>query len=227
MAERSASVRISGKNLDIGAALRTRALERLESAIGKYYEGGIVGHVTVSKDGTGFRTDSVLHLSSGITLEASGLAHEAYASLDQMAERIEKRLRRYKRRLKDRSGATEARMAAFEAPSYVIAAPDDLVDEADLEPEDAAEGEGHPAIIAESVRSVHSFTVGEAVSELDLTGSPVVVFRNAGNGRINIVYRRRDGNIGWVDPPASSSTSGLNGHATETHPGSGKALPQR
>lgn len=226
MAERSASVRISGKNLDIGTALRTRALERLESAIGKYYEGSIVGHVTVSKDGTAFRTDSVLHLSSGITLEASGLAHEAYASLDQMAERIEKRLRRYKRRLKDRSGANEARMAAFEAPSYVIAAPDDLAEEIDLAPEPDDAGEGHPAIIAESVRSIHDFTVSEAVAELDFTGSPVIVFRNAGNGRINIVYRRRDGNIGWVDPPASSSASGLNGHATQTHPGTGKTSPQ-
>lgn len=214
MAERSASVRISGKNLDIGAALRTRALERIESAIGKYYEGGIVGHVTVSKEGTAFRTDSVLHLSSGITLEASGLAHEPYASLDQMAERIEKRLRRYKRRLKDRSGAMEARKAAFEAPSYVIAAPDDAGDLPDADPEADAGEAGHPAIIAESVRSIHSFSVGEAVAELDLTGSPVVVFRNAGNDRINIVYRRRDGNIGWVDPPASSVAVGVNGHAT-------------
>ncbi len=197
MGTQTASVRISGKNMDVGEALRTQAEARIASAVGKYYEGGVKGHVTVSKDGSAFRTESVLHLSSGVTLEASGLAHEPYASLDQMAERIEKRLRRYKRRLKDRSGPGQMRRELLvEAPSYVIAAPDHESDD------DHEEGT-HPAIIAESTRGIHEFSVSDAVAELDMTGSPVVVFRNAGNGRVNVVYRRRDGNIGWVDPPSS------------------------
>lgn len=192
------TLRISGKNLDVGEALRMQAQARLVTALGKYYEGGVQGHVTVAKDGTGFKTDGVVHLSSGITLEASGVAHDAYASLDKMAERIEKRLRRYKRRLKDHSSAGQTRRnGILEIPSYVIEAPDE-----DHE-EELAEGGHHPAIIAESTRALHEFSVGDAVVELDLTGVPVVVFRNAGNGRVNVVYRRRDGNIGWVDPPAA------------------------
>ena len=193
------SLRISGKNLDVGEALRGQAEERVAAAVSKYYEGGYQGHVTVDKDGTAFRTDGVLQLSSGITLEASATAHDPYASLDKMAERIEKRLRRYKRRLKDRSSAN-GRDAGIEIPSYVIAAPDD-----DIEDFDGVSAGDNPVIVAESTKSLHVRTVGDAVAELDLTGAPVVVFRHAGNGRMNIVYRRRDGNIGWIDPPASLS----------------------
>ena len=193
------SLRISGKNLDVGEALRGQAEERVAAAVSKYYEGGYQGHVTVDKDGSAFRTDTVIHLSSGITLEATATAHDAYASLDKMAERIEKRLRRYKRRLKDRTAAN-GRDAGIEIPSYVIAAPDD-----DVEEISGDAGADNPVIVAESTKSLLSLTVGDAVAELDLTGAPVIVFRHAGNGRMNIVYRRRDGNIGWIDPPASLS----------------------
>jgi ribosomal subunit interface protein len=194
------SLRISGKNLDVGEALRGQAEARVAAALGKYYEGGYQGHVTVGKDGTAFKTDGVLHLSSGITLEASATAHDPYASLDKMAERIEKRLRRYKRRLKDRAAAANGREALMEIPSYVIAAPDDEIE--DYEADQVGE---NPVIVAESTKSLHQMTVVDAVAELDLTGAPVVIFRHAGNGRMNVVYRRRDGNIGWIDPPASLS----------------------
>ena len=193
------SLRISGKNLDVGETLRLKAEQRIVAALGKYYEGGVQGHVTVARDGTGFKTDGVLHLSSGITLEASGTAHDAYASLERMAERIEKRLRRYKRRLKDHSGAAQARRALIEVPAYVIEAPD-----LDLEEEPVMNGH-HPVIVAESTHGLHEFSVSNAVAELDMTGAPVIVFRNAGSGRMNVVYRRRDGNIGWIDPPATLS----------------------
>lgn len=197
-------LRVSGKNLDVGEAIRLRAVSRIGSALEKYFEGGVNGHVTVAKDGTGFRSDAVLHLSSGITLEATGAAHDAYQSLDQMVEHMEKRLRRYKRRLKDRAGANQRR--AITMPSYMIEAP--LPDEDEGEPLDdmaADPATAHPAIVAEPPRTLHEFSVGEAVSELDMTGGPVVVFRNAGNGRVNIVYRRADGNIGWIDPPSNLS----------------------
>lgn len=194
------SLRISGKNLDVGAALRGQAETRVAAALSKYYEGGYQGHITVGKDGTAFKTDGVLHLSSGITLEASATAHDPYASLDKMAERIEKRLRRYKRRLKDRAAAANGREPLMEIPSYVIAAPDD-----DLEEHEADQAGENPVIVAESTKSLHQMTVVDAVAELDLTGAPVVIFRHAGNGRMNVVYRRRDGNIGWIDPPASLS----------------------
>jgi ribosomal subunit interface protein len=193
-------IRISGKNFDVGEALRSQALERVTGTVQRYYEGLVTGHVTVAKDGTGFRSDGVLHLSSGITLEATGNAYDAYASLDQMVERIEKRLRRYKQRIKDRSGQSNPRRALAEMPAYVIAAPDHEEEE-----QARAQAGDHPAIIAEATKSLHELSVGDAVAELDMTGASVVVFRNAGNGRVNVVYRRRDGNIGWVDPPVALS----------------------
>jgi ribosomal subunit interface protein len=194
-------LRISGKNLDVGEAIRTQAEARVGSALGKYYEGSFNGHVTLARDGTAFRSDAVVHLSSGVTLEASGLAHDAYQSLDIMVERIEKRLRRYKRKLKAHPAALAGRRTVAEIPSYVLEAP---AHEEDGDDERHMNG-AYPVIVAETTRTLHELSVGDAVSELDMTGVPVLVFRNAGNGRTNIVYRRRDGNIGWIDPPAGLS----------------------
>lgn len=192
-------LRVSGKNLDIGEALRAQIEERLSQAITKYLErGSHAGHVTVSKEGTGFRTYAVLHLSSGVTIEAHASAHDAYASFSETAERIEKRLRRHKRRLRDHHGAPVNGRAAPEAmPSYVLEPLSDEVVEAD--------GDFHPVIVAENTASLHELSVSDAVMELDMTGSPVVVFRHAGHGRVNVVYRRRDGSIGWIDPPAEAA----------------------
>jgi ribosomal subunit interface protein len=194
------ALRVSGKNLDVGEALRGQITDRLSNAIQRFYEGGVTGHVIVEPEGTGFRTDCTLHLSSGVTLQAEGMAHDAYVSADKAAERLERRLRRYKRRLKDRHTAQSGREDAawsLDVPSYVIQAPED--DEEDVE-------EGfHPVVIAETKNSVISMAVSDAVLELDLTGAPVMVFRHATSGRINVVYRRSDGNIGWIDPPALDS----------------------
>jgi ribosomal subunit interface protein len=187
--------RVSGKNIDIGEALRSRVSSRIAEALGKYFDAGYSGHVTVEKEGFGFRTECVIHLDSGITLHTEANAADAYASADQAAERIEKRLRRYKRRLKDRHAASRANGdgAAIDAPSYVIAAP-----QHDSEEEVT---EFNPVIIAEATTSLKLFSVSEAVMELDMTGAPVVVFRHASHGRINLVYRRADGQVGWIDPP--------------------------
>jgi putative sigma-54 modulation protein len=186
--------RVSGKNIDIGEALRSRVNTRIAEALGKYFDAGYSGHVTVEKEGFGFRTECVIHLDSGITLHTEANAADAYASADQAAERIEKRLRRYKRRLKDRHAArANGDGAAVDAPSYVIAAP-----QHDSEEEVT---EFNPVIIAESTTSLKRFSVSEAVMELDMTGAPVVVFRHASHGRVNLVYRRSDGQVGWIDPP--------------------------
>ncbi len=189
--------RVSGKNIDIGEALRARVNERVAEATAKYFDGGFSGHVTIGKEGFGFRTECAIHLDSGITLEAEAIAADAYASADQAAMRIEKRLRRYKGRLKDRQAARADGYArehsAIDAPSYVIAAPEHDADE---------EGtEWNPVIIAESTTALKRLSVSEAVMELDMTGAAVVVFRHAGHGRVNLVYRRADGHIGWIDPP--------------------------
>jgi ribosomal subunit interface protein len=187
------SLRVSGKNMNIGEALRTHVSDRLSAAAGKYFDGGVSGHVTLTPEGSGFRTDVSLHLTSGMILQADGRAQEPYASFDQAADRIEKRLRRYKSRLKHHHGheaAGEKEMAA----SYVLQAPDQ---------EEEAPVEFSPAVIAESMTQLRRLSVSAAVLDLDLTGAPVVVFRHANTGRVNIVYRRTDDNIGWIDAPNS------------------------
>jgi putative sigma-54 modulation protein len=186
--------RVSGRNLDIGEALRARVSTRVADAMKKYFDGGFSGHVTVGKDGFGFRTECAVHLDSGVTLHTEGMAADAYSSADQAALRIEKRLRRYKRRLKGRappSGADGVENPG--AQSYIIAAPDH-------ESEDEIT-DFNPVIIAESTTTLERLSVSDAVLELDMTGAPVIVFRHAASSRVNIVYRRADGHVGWVDPP--------------------------
>jgi len=190
------TLRISGKSIGLSEALRGRVTERTEEVLRKYFDGNYSGHITLSKDGFGFRTDCALHLDSGITLEADSNAPDAYASADQALLMIEKRLRRYKSRLKDRSArkahaASEA-LAVLDATSYVIEAPG------------AGEQEvtGYsPVIIAEATTSLRRLSVSEAVMELDLSGAACLVFQHGSSGRVNIIYRRADGNVGWIDPP--------------------------
>lgn len=195
--------RVSGKNIDIGESLRNRVNQRIAEATAKYFDGGYSGHVTIGKEGYGFRTECLIHLDTGITLEAEAMAADAYSSADQAAERIEKRLRRYKRRLRDRqSGRVDGHTleAALNARSYIIAAP-----EPDAEDEVT---EYNPVIIAESTTALQRMSVSDAVMQLDLTGTTVVVFRHAGHGRVNLVYRRPDGHIGWIDPPVVEGAGG-------------------
>src|SRR5262245_56973099 len=186
--ERVMPFRVSGKNIDLGEALRARVNARVSDAMGKFFDGGYSGHVTVGKEGFGFRTECAIHLDSGVTLQAEGMAADAYASADQAAIRIEKRLRRYHRRLKSRplarADGVPSAAAEIEAASYVIAAPE----QEDSEQSDAV----NPVIIAESTTALKLMSVSEAVTDLDMTGAPVVVFRHAGHGRINLVYRRAD-----------------------------------
>lgn len=191
------SLRVTGHGLDLGDALRGRVDERMAATLSKYLDGHMneasTGHVTLRRDGTAYRTDCVLHLVSGLTIEASSSAHDPRASFEQTADRLEKRLRRYKHRLK--THATGPDSSAIEAAYAVFAAPEEE------EPEEAG---AHPPIVAESTKTLSRHSVSEAVTALDLTGAPVIVFVHAGTGRINVVYRRSDGAIGWVDPPAAA-----------------------
>ena len=194
------TLRVSGKSINVGEALRGRVSERTDEVLRKYFDGNYSGHITLSKDGFGFRTDCALHLDSGITLEADSNAVDAYASADQALLMIEKRLRRYKSRLKDRSArkahaASEA-LAGMDAPSYVIEAPAEGDDEVTAY---------SPVIIAEANTSLKRLSVSEAVMELDLTGAACLVFQHGSSGRVNIIYRRPDGNVGWIDPPVVNS----------------------
>jgi ribosomal subunit interface protein len=184
------TLRVSGKNMDVGDALRGKAEDHFSNVVGKYFDGGYDGHLTLSHDGSGFRADCVVHLDTGATLQASALGGDATAAYEVMATNIEKRLRRYNRKLKSHrkgNGSDQDVLA-----QYTVLAPADSIDELD---EDYA-----PPVIAEATKNLRSMSVEEAVMELDLSQSGVVVFRHAGHGGLNVVYRRTDGNIGWIDP---------------------------
>ncbi|MEM9221309.1 MAG: ribosome-associated translation inhibitor RaiA [Pseudomonadota bacterium] len=195
---------IAAKNMDIGNALRQRIEERVSDSVDKYFDGNHSGQVTMSKTGAGFVCDCVLHLDTGIVLRASATAGDAIRAFEQAADKIDKRLRRYKRRLKaHHHGAGTAALEAAAATELIIATPDD---------EEELEANYAPLIVAETPTKIKTLTVGMAVLELDLTDAPVLMFMNAANNTLNVVFRRSDGNVGWIDPSlsetAKSSTAG-------------------
>lgn len=184
------SLRISGKHMEIGDAFRTKIEGRIGDAVLKYFDGGYAGHVTVEKSGSRFTADCLVRLDTGIALQATGQAQDPQLAFDAASERIEKRLRRYKRRLKAHPAGPV--LADGVDIDYRVMAP--VAGEDEEVPEDYA-----PAIVAESTMALRTMSVASAVIELDTKDSPVFVFRNAGNEQVNIVYRRPDGNIGWID----------------------------
>ena len=190
------TLRISGKSINVGEALRGRISGRTEEMLRKYFDGNFSGHITLSKDGFGFRTDCALHLDTGITLEADANAPDAYASADQALLMVEKRLRRYKSRLKDHSArkahAASVTLLELDAPNRLF--------EAQAQSDEEVSGNS-PVIIAEPTASLKRLSVREAVMELDFTGASCLVFQHGSSGRVNVIYRRADGNVGWIDPP--------------------------
>jgi len=195
------SLRISGKHMDIGEAFRARIDSRIGETIEKYFDGGFSGHVTVAKSGSRYTADCMIYLDSGAALQATSGAQDPIPAFEGAAERLEKRLRRYKRRLKSRS-FTAANSGGATDIAYTVMAGMADDDEAEVS-EDYA-----PAIVAESTMALKTMSVASAVVELDTKESPVFVFRNAGNEHVNIVYRRPDGNIGWIDPSTSKASQG-------------------
>lgn len=196
------SLRISGKNIEISEAYRAHVESRIGATLGKYFDGGFSGRVVLERDGAGYRVDCALHLDSGVDLNAEGRGHEIYPTFEQAAERLDKQLRRYKRRLKDHRHEARTNGAAAEAEmSHVVLA---ATPDADEEiPSDYA-----PMVIAEESKRLKTLSVSGAVMAMDLANTPVIVFRHAGHGGVNIVYRREDGNIGWIDPaPAGKGDS--------------------
>jgi ribosomal subunit interface protein len=185
------TLRISGKHMDVGDAFRSRINDRVGDAVGKYFERGFSGHVTVIKSGSRYTTDCMIRLDSGASLQATGEAQDPTLAFEAAADRLETRLRRYNRRLKSHgSGMTNGEAADM---AYAVMEP--LADDDEDMPDDYA-----PAIVAETTLALKTMSVASAVIELDTKDTPVFVFRNAGNEHLNIVYRRPDGNIGWIDP---------------------------
>jgi len=189
-------IRVSGHQVDTGEALQNHASERLTTIVDKYFSRALSSHVTFSKaPANGFRCDIIMHVMQNLVLKGTGSAQDAHVACDQAAEKIDKQLRRYKRRLVDRSAQSQHAMSAEEA-SYTI-----FEEQAAQEEETEADA---PLVIAETRVDVPEATVSDAVMMLDLRNTTALLFKNAGTGRHNMVYRRGDGSIGWVEPSLPS-----------------------
>jgi ribosomal subunit interface protein len=189
---------ISGKQIDIGEALQTHVKSELGGITAKYAGRPTDATVVFSRDGHEHVCEITVHLSTGLTAQAKGHASEIYAAFDMGAERMAKQLRRYKRRLKDHHKERPEPVDLLLASSYIVAPSEDRDESED---EDAGgSGDLSPTIIAEMETAIPSLSVGEAVMRMELAHAPVLVFRNEKHSGINVVYRREDGNIGWIDP---------------------------
>lgn len=182
---------ISGKQIDIGAALQSHVKSELTEVVEKYSGRPTDATVIFSKSGAEFVCETVVHLSTGLTAQARAHAHEIYAAFDGCVEKMDKQLRRYKRRLKDHHRDRSEPIEVFGASSYILAAE---ASTEESEPESL-----QPMIVAEMETRIPSLSVGEAVMQMELAGAPVLVFKNENNSGVNVVYRREDGNIGWID----------------------------
>ena len=204
-------VQVSGKHVDVGEALRARVSDEIALSIGKYFDRGGAAEVVVSKEGYAFRVDCSVKLASGQQLISHGSGGDAHSAFDAALAKIDTRIRRYRRRLKSHSVAATAKQVE-NAAMFVLRAPEGEDVEEDWEV-DVDHPTGAPAamVIAETQAAVKTMTVSMAVMELDLTGYPAIVFRNAAHGGLSVVYRRPDGNIGWIDPERTKS---LNGHGS-------------
>ena len=198
----------TGKQIDIGDALRRHIEASLSSILGKYFKTAIEAHVVVSTEAHLTTAEVSIHIGRGIVVNAHAAASEAHAAFDAAAERLAKQLRRYKRRLRDQHAkAREASASTERAMAYVLAPMAEGTEADDTEADDT-EGEeaaeevtgGAPAVIAEMSTELPNLTVGEAAMRMDLADAPVLLFRNRSHGELNLVYRRADGNIGWIDP---------------------------
>ena len=185
-------IQVNGRQFDVGESLTTHVRSRLAERVQKHFDKAVESTVTFSREGHLVRTDCSVHAGHAIVMQSHGSADDPYASFDQSLERIEKRLRRYKSRLIDHHRNAKEELEMSMAASYVIAGEDD--DSVD-EPEEL-----QPVIVAETTTDIPTVTVGGAVMRMDLSASPVFVFRNSAHGEVNVVYRRDDGNIGWIDP---------------------------
>ena len=193
------SVQVSGKHVNVGDALRQRISDELVGAIGKYFERGGDADVAVGKEGHNFCVDILVRLASGQKLESRGLGGDAHAGFDTALAKLETRVRRYKRRLKNHHLHPGGKAMTAELATYVVLRADGEIEDVDGEDEDIS-GAPTAMVIAEMETQVKTMPVSMAVMELDLSDAPLLLFRNAGHGGLSVVYRRKDGNIGWIDP---------------------------
>jgi ribosomal subunit interface protein len=195
MLQRTSDVRVSGKNLDIGASLRGQAEERIHDAVVKYFDGGFRSRVTVEKEGTGFRADCTVHLDTGAVMRVSGSAHDAYSSVSQIVERIGKQMRRDKRKRTAYGNGNhldDGQDETVENGFSLTDEPIETVEKDDISP--AAK-----PIVAERVDRLEAVSLQVAIARMESGNLSSYVFRNSGTERVNILHERADGSVGWID----------------------------
>lgn len=199
------NIQVTGKQIDIGESLREHVLGRIEDVVSKYVDTNLSGHIRIEKVRNAFVTRCDVRLGWGLQLQSTGQATDPYASAEDSFEKLEKRLRRHKRRLLDRHQGGELertnRHASLAATDYVIPA----ASEDDDETASPSQSDDAPLIVAERQTVLDAHSVSDAVMALDLSDAPCLVFQNEATGRLNVIYRRHDGNIGWIDPTHSGS----------------------
>lgn len=183
---------ISGKQLDVGAALQTHVKQELDEIVDKYAERPTNAAIVFSRNAHEFVCETTVHLSTGLTAQAKAHATEIYAAFEGCRDKMEKQLRRYKRRLKDHHRDRSNPIEHLEGSSYILAGSEN---DGESEPDSL-----QPIIVAEMETKIASLSVGEAVMQMELNGDSLLVFRNEKTGSVNVVHRRDDGNIGWIDP---------------------------
>jgi ribosomal subunit interface protein len=185
-------ITVSGKQVELSDALRTRVADHLDVIASKYFDHALEAHVTFSRARSFFTCDINLHAGRGLTLRGEGEAADANTAFDDAAEHIAKRLRRYRRRVNEHARDSANRERPEAARQYILRQED--------ERSRAGNGEAHATVIAEQATEISRLSVSEAVMRMDLADQPVLMFRNSTSGELNVVYRRSDGNIGWIDP---------------------------
>ncbi len=188
-------INVSGKQVDLSDALRARVAQHLDTIAGKYFDHALEAQVTFSRERSFFTCDINVHAGRGLTLRGEGEAADANGAFDDAAEHIAKRLRRYRRRVNEHARDVSARERPQAARQYVLRE----VEEGE-QPETEPHAATYATVVAETAADILRLSVSDAVMRMDLSNQPVLMFRNSTSGEMNVVYRRSDGNIGWIDP---------------------------
>jgi ribosomal subunit interface protein len=191
-------ITVAGKQVDLSDALRTRVSTQMDTIAGKYFDHALEAHVTFSRARSFFTCDINVHAGRGLQLRGEGEAADANTAFDDAAEHIAKRLRRYRRRVNDHHRDLSVRARPEPARQYILKEEENGLDVAAVDSRTL--DEAYATVIAEIQTEIAVLSVGEAVMRMDLADQPAMMFRNSVNGVLNVVYRRGDGNIGWIDP---------------------------
>ena len=194
-------ITVSGKQVELSDALRTRVASQLDQIAGKYFDHALEAQVTFSRARSFFTCDINVHAGRGLKLRGEGEAADAHAAFDDAAEHIAKRLRRYRRRVNEHARDTAQRATPEAARQYTLRPDDENEDvKAHATAGKGVNGDAYATVVAEARMEILRLSVSEAVMHMDLADQPVLMFRNRATGAMNVVYRRPDGHVGWIDP---------------------------